>query len=234
MRRGRGRAAAPLLAAAAAVVAIAAALCGLVPMPAAAESPGERPAVGRLLVADRALLDPNFRRTVVLLVEYGEREGAMGLVLNRPAAIEVGSFLADVPGLEEHHDPVFVGGPVEPFRAALLVRAPEPPEHTTPVIGDLHFSTSRSLLERLAGEPRPKESFRVYAGYAGWSPGQLEMEIAAGGWHVLRADPGELFDLPSRRGLDLARRPAALTWRSRAPRTLPAGAHRLMRFAPLS
>lgn len=213
----RGEAARHVLAAAAVAATF---LGGMLPMLAIAASPGEQPGVGRLLVASRDLLDPNFRRTVVLLVEYGEREGAMGLVLNRPAAIEVGSFLADIPGLEDLHDPVFVGGPVEPFRAVLLIRAPERPEHASPVIGDVHFSSSRSLLERLAGAPQPEERFRVYAGYAGWSPGQLEMEIAAGGWHVLRADPGDIFDLPSERLWPEMERRGVAVWTSLGGRRL--------------
>ena len=143
---------------------------------------------GRLLVATPGLVDANFFRTVVLIVEHND-EGAAGVVLNRPSETplcegpldEWGELAADPPL-------VFVGGPVSPGAAVCLAR-PAPnvrPEGFEPVVGGLGVldlgndpSTARGRLDRL----------RIFSGYAGWETGQLEDEIAEGAWYVLDADP---------------------------------------------
>jgi putative transcriptional regulator len=143
---------------------------------------------GRLLVASPNLTDPNFFRTVVLLVEHSE-EGAAGVVLNRPSD----SALAEGPlrGWDAvAADPplVFVGGPVQPTAAVCLARpAPSaPPEGFEPVVDGL------GVLD-LSCDPADVrdglDAVRVFVGYAGWGAGQLEEEIEEGAWYVLPADP---------------------------------------------
>ena len=156
--------------------------------------------VGRLLVASRELRDPSFRETVVLVLEYSRSEGAVGVVVNRPSEIELGRILTDVDGAAELTEPVFIGGPVEPLQFTFLVRAESPPEDSEWVFADVFRSGSRKLLERLATAAPGSETFRAYAGYAGWVRGQLEAEIAAGAWHVLEGSPRRVFDA-SPRGL---------------------------------
>ena len=143
---------------------------------------------GRLLVATPGLVDPNFFRTVVLLVEHNE-EGAAGVVLNRPSDMSLTdgplSAWEDVAA-----DPplVFVGGPVQPAAAVCLGRArPEAtPEGFEPVLDRLGVID----IGREIAELRPAlDRIRVFAGYAGWGPGQLEGEIKEGAWYVLDADP---------------------------------------------
>jgi len=151
----------------------------------------EAPEAGKLLVASRALRDPNFRRSVILLLGYG-RDGAMGLVVNRPAEARLTDVLHGVDDLATDQDVVFWGGPVTEGEVFVLLRAPEPPEGATRVFADVHASRRIDLLRRLlAADPAP--SFRVFAGYAGWGPGQLDGEIERGDWHVLRADSSAVF-----------------------------------------
>ncbi len=151
----------------------------------------ERLEAGSFLVAGRELRDPNFRETVVLVVEHGRREGAVGLVINRPSAVDLSRVVggeAETAGA----DPVFLGGPVEPLELTLLMRSREPVERADPVFDDVFFSSDRGLLEELARSR--SATFRAYAGYAGWAPGQLELEISVGGWHVMDGRAETLFE----------------------------------------
>lgn len=148
---------------------------------------------GQLLVASPVLDDPNFDRTVVLLLEHTE-DGALGLVLNRPS----GTSLDDALPLwvEQAAQPaqVFVGGPVEPQAAICLAEslaAAEPQgwrvlDSVGPTLGVLDLGADPSATR---GELR----LRVFAGYAGWSAAQLETEISMGGWYVLDARPADVL-----------------------------------------
>jgi len=128
---------------------------------------------GRLLVATPVLGDPNFRRTVVLVVEDEPEEGTLGVVLNRPTKVPVGRVLEPWTDLVSNPSVVFRGGPV----SALPSR-----------VGLIDLDTPPQLV---AGGIA---SFRVFAGYAGWGPGQLQAEIDEGAWYVLSAEPADVFD----------------------------------------
>jgi putative transcriptional regulator len=153
-------------------------------------------AQGKFLVAGRPLMDPNFRETVVLLIRYGP-DGAMGLVINRPVQLKLSTVLPDIKELDRRKETLYLGGPVEPNRVLLLVRSAKPPEASMPVFGDVYLSSSQKVLERLIKKPVKEERFRIYAGYAGWAPKQLESEFDRGHWHVLKADTETLFDKKS-------------------------------------
>ena len=158
---------------------------------------GPDPKAGRLLVATPLLGDPNFRRSVVLIVEHEIVEGTLGVVLNRPTEIPVGRVLEQWTDLTTDPSVVFRGGPVQPDSALALALVPGTDEPLgwraldgAPALarlGLLDLDTPPRLLE-----PAIKE-LRVYAGYAGWSPGQLEAEIDEGAWLVLTAKPGDVF-----------------------------------------
>jgi putative transcriptional regulator len=143
---------------------------------------------GRLLVATPGLVDPNFFRTVLLVVEHND-EGAAGVILNRPSDTPLESSPLD-DWREVAADPplVFVGGPVSPESAVCLARATPygSPDGWEPVIGGLGVL---DLGRGLASVRTVVDRVRVFAGYAGWSPGQLEDEVAEGSWYVLDADP---------------------------------------------
>ncbi|MEX2537455.1 MAG: YqgE/AlgH family protein [Actinomycetota bacterium] len=143
---------------------------------------------GRLLVATPHLLDPNFFRTVVLVVEHSE-EGAAGVVLNRPSDTELSEGpLGDWERIAADPPLVFVGGPVAPGAAVCLAKsAPEErPPGWQPVVDGLGVLD----LGHEVDEIRPGvDRVRVFAGYSGWGAGQLEMEIDDGSWYVVDADP---------------------------------------------
>lgn len=149
-------------------------------------------ATGKLLVAREGLQDPNFSRTVVLLVRYDE-SGAMGLVLNRQSHMRLDHLLPHLERSLDDHDPVFIGGPVAVRQATILSTTDEPQVGQVPVLGNLYATGDLRLLERMVTRPSPGERFRVYAGHAGWAPGQLEAEVLSLGWFVFPATTDDVF-----------------------------------------
>jgi putative transcriptional regulator len=133
---------------------------------------------GQLLIASPSLQDPNFHRTVVLVTEHTD-EGAMGLVLNRPADTPVDEVAPELALLVDGDDPVYVGGPVGEEAVIVLAEFEDPSEAAAPVMGALGFvpagADESDLAERLLRA-------RVFAGYAGWGPGQLDGEIEEESW----------------------------------------------------
>ena len=166
--------------------------------PSAVHPAGFRPIpnleAGVLLVARPGLPDPNFARTVILLVDYGEG-GAMGLIINRPSRHRLSQALPDVEGLAERADLVYLGGPVAPQRMGLLLRAVAPPESSLHVVDDIYFTVSQDVLgEAVESDEAP---FHAFAGYAGWGPGQLDNELARGDWRLAQADAEIVFEQAS-------------------------------------
>jgi len=152
---------------------------------------------GRLLIATAVLSDPNFRRTVVLVVEHEEEQGTLGVVLNRPTQVPVDQVLEPWMDLATSPSVVFSGGPVATNSALALALVPgtdEPvgwhPLDGSPAVARLGLVD----LDAPPGLLAPAvASLRVYAGYAGWSAGQLEAEIGEGAWYVLPAEQGDAF-----------------------------------------
>ncbi len=147
---------------------------------------------GRLLFATPALFDPNFRRTVVLVGEHGQ-EGAMGLVLNRPADVTVGEAVPPLAALAGEESRVYVGGPVQPEAVLVLAEFDDPGAAASIVVGDVGFASSEGDLEELGEAVRRA---RVFAGYSGWGPGQLEAELEEESWLVEPAEGVDLFPEP--------------------------------------
>ena len=158
---------------------------------------GSDPKAGRLLVATPVLGDPNFRRAVVLIVEHEVTEGTLGVVLNRPTKIPVGQVLEQWTELATDPSVLFRGGPVAQNSALALAMVPGKEEPLGWRALDGAPALARLGLLDLDAPPRllapAITSLRVYAGYAGWSPGQLEAEIDEGAWFVLPAEPGDVF-----------------------------------------
>jgi len=158
---------------------------------------GSDPKAGRLLVATPLLGDPNFRRSVVLIVEHEVAEGTLGVVLNRPTKVPVGQVLEQWTELATDPSVVFRGGPVSPNSALALAMVPGKDEPLGWRALDGAPALARLGLLDLDTPPRllapAISSLRVYAGYAGWSPGQLQAEIDEGAWYVVTAEPGDVF-----------------------------------------
>ncbi len=167
-----------------------------------AQSMAAQPATGKFLVAARGLSDPNFERSVVLLVQHGEG-GSLGLVVNRPTGVPLAKLFAGEPLLARQDGILFAGGPVGAGRFLLLLRARRPPEGSQRVFADVYLGWSPEALR----DARGVTDWRVYSGYAGWAPGQLDAEIARGDWHLLPAEVPLLFEQrPERVWEELARR----------------------------
>ncbi len=151
-----------------------------------------RLAKGVFLVASRDLTDPNFRRSVVLLVAHGE-DGAMGVVVNRPTPLTLRQVLPDIGELAERSDQLYIGGPVATSQITLLMRATAPPDNAEHVFRDVYFTGSLKTLMRHIRDENVAETMQAYAGYAGWAPGQLEGEVKRGDWGLAEADVELLF-----------------------------------------
>lgn len=143
---------------------------------------------GKLLVASPALADPNFARTVVLITEHGE-EGAMGIVLNRPSDAEVSDVLPELAEIAAE-EPIFVGGPVQPEALVVLGEFSDPGKAAWIVVADVGLVSAATDIEEL---PEAVRRGRVYAGFSGWGPDQLEAEIEEEAWIIEPPIPPEIF-----------------------------------------
>ena len=161
----------------------------------AAGSLEEAPSRGKFLIASRELVEPTFARRVVLLLDHDERRGGIGLVINRPSRMPLAQI---VPGLEQfatREDHIRSGGPVERNRLFMLIRVDVRLPGTERVLADTYgSSTLRPLRDLIASGEAESAEFVVYAGYAGWAPGQLEAEIDRGDWHVAPGRSEHVFD----------------------------------------
>jgi putative transcriptional regulator len=145
---------------------------------------------GKLLIASPALVDPNFHRTVILIAEH-TGEGAMGLVLNRPAETLVADVVPGLSPLAEDDAPVYFGGPVASDSVIVLAEFDDPELAGVLLDGDLGFVGSESgEMSDVAGGVRRA---RVYAGHAGWGPGQLEGELEEDSWIIEPPERAEIF-----------------------------------------
>ncbi|MDT8420230.1 MAG: YqgE/AlgH family protein [Desulfuromonadales bacterium] len=147
---------------------------------------GFSPQRGRLLVAGESMRDPRFAESVVLLLKH-DQSGTVGLIMNNRSDL-IPHGLPDEVAAGIHY--LYFGGPVEPFNVSVLVFAQEPPEEAREILTGVYL-TSPAGLERLLAQGKTVR-FRVFLGYAGWAPGQLEMELAHGAWQVHPAE-GELL-----------------------------------------
>jgi len=146
---------------------------------------------GKLLLASPALADPNFARSVVLVAEHTE-EGAMGLVLNRPAEATIADAAPELEELIDGEEPLYVGGPVQPSAVLVLGAFTNPTAAGLLISDDVGFlSAQADFAESLAATHR----LRVFAGHAGWGPGQLDEELEREDWIVETPRPEELFSV---------------------------------------
>lgn len=142
---------------------------------------------GRLLISGGALYDPNFRHTVVLIGEHNA-DGALGVVLNRALNVTVEQAFPPLQNLVPPQEPLFQGGPVRPESPVLLAELADPELADILVFGSVGF-----LVGDVSDSIQPSIlRARVFAGYSGWGPGQLEAEMAADSWII---DPARVEDV---------------------------------------
>lgn len=161
---------------------------------------------GHLLVAMPALADPNFHRTVSLVCEHNSH-GALGVVINRPLDMTLDEVLEQF-GLDTADAviagaPVYQGGPVQTERGFVVHDGPRDFEGTLRIQPGLAITTSRDILEAMAAGSGPAHTL-VALGYAGWSAGQLEQELAENAWLSVPAAPEVLFRTPVQRRWEAA------------------------------
>lgn len=175
-------------------------------------------AAGCLLLATPGLLDPNFVDTVVLLLDVNA-EGALGVVLNRPTVVPVSEVLGEWGDVVEEPEVLFQGGPVSTDGALAVAHALPGGEGGAgfrPVwgrVGLLDLDTPRELVEGTV------DRLRIFAGYAGWGPGQLEAEVAEGSWYVVPGLVDDVFGEDTRdlRREVLRRQPGELAFHANRP-----------------
>lgn len=167
----------------------AALLCLLLAAPAGAQ-PAEPPN-GVLLVAKPGLADPNFRETVVLVTQSGD-SSTIGVILNRPTTLSARELLPDAPGAESLEEPVYFGGPVMRQTVVALFHSGSAPRASAfHILKGVYLSMHPANIEPLLSQPGQR--YRLYAGFAGWAPRQLESELERDGWYLLPASEALVF-----------------------------------------
>jgi putative transcriptional regulator len=151
---------------------------------------------GKFLVASPNLGDPRFAEAVILLIHY-DNQGAMGVVINRPTKLRLSDAFPDTEEFKQRTDTIYFGGPVAITQILILIRSPIQKEESFPVLKDVYMSSSLKVFHEMVDSDRKGINFRMYAGYAGWAPGQLEAEVLRGDWYILPADSDTIFEKPS-------------------------------------
>jgi putative transcriptional regulator len=152
---------------------------------------------GKLLIAGPTLLDPNFWRTVVLMVEHSD-EGALGLVLNRPSETTVGDAVPQLDQLVELDEPLYIGGPVQPSSVIVLAQLEDPDDAALISFDDVGVIGTGDDPDQ---PPAGVRQGRAFVGHSGWGPGQLDVELERGDWittparldYAFAAEPRELW-----------------------------------------
>jgi len=159
------------------------------------------------LIAMPAMADPHFANSLTYVCEHS-KDGALGIVVNKPIDMTLSALFEqiDIPlsSTERRAAPVHFGGPVQVDRGFVLHRPLGNWQSTLAISDDLGLTTSKDVLEAVGRGDGPRDVL-VSLGYAGWSAGQLEQELAQNAWLTVEADPDLMFGLPAE-----ARLPAAM------------------------
>lgn len=147
---------------------------------------------GVLLVAGKNLYDPNFEKTIILVTEYTE-DGTIGLIINRPTEMTVAEALPKLSDYMPYLDFLYLGGPIATTSISLLLKSVTPIPGTDQVIANIYHINTLDLFNVLLMKNIDKRYIRIYAGFAGWAPGQLESELIRGDWYIWHADIDLIF-----------------------------------------
>ncbi len=149
--------------------------------------------VGKLLVSSRDLSDPNFAESVVLLIHY-DQQGTLGLMINHRTRVPISRTIQDLDTGKHGSDPIYIGGPVQMNAVFGLFRSRKKPDEGASVLSEVYLVSSKALLEKTLAAISGPSDLRLYLGYCGWAAGQLENEVRGGGWWILDANAGVVFD----------------------------------------
>jgi putative transcriptional regulator len=145
------------------------------------------------LVATRDLIDPWFGRSVVLLLNH-DSDGSLGLIINRRFQTTLADAVPDLQQGEADRHPIFFGGPLGSHQVFMLLRNQKPIPQAHHIAGDIYFSADRAVLDHALEQKTPRSELHFYLGYASWTAGQLEQEMARGSWHLISGDSATVFE----------------------------------------
>ena len=152
-----------------------------------------KPSAAIVIAARAELPDANFKDSILLVMNNVGR-APVGVIINRPTRIAVSQLFPENDRLAALPDKVYFGGPVGVTTVSFLFRADAPQEQALQVLDGVYFSMSIRLLDKLLARDKPMDGLRIFAGYAGWAPGQLEAEIARGDWTLSPAKADTIFE----------------------------------------
>ncbi|KOR30298.1 hypothetical protein TI04_06400 [Achromatium sp. WMS2] len=152
----------------------------------------------QFLIAMPGLMDPNFSRTVTYVCEHSS-EGAMGIIINRPIEVGLGTMLdqlqINITAPEVRTIPIYLGGPVQIDRGFVLHTGSQTWDSTIKITDNINITTSKDILEAIAQGKGPSQVL-IALGYAGWTSGQIEQEISANSWLISHPDSEIIFNTP--------------------------------------
>jgi putative transcriptional regulator len=150
-------------------------------------------APGLFLVAPRHAADRSFAETVVLLLHH-DQTGTLGVVINRPTNIAISRVFEDMKPAQRINNLAYAGGPVQAEAVLALYRSNKKIDDAAPVLGDVYLISTKAALDKVFGSKPTAKNLRVYLGYTGWAPGQLEHEMELEMWRTLPGDSESVFD----------------------------------------
>ena len=153
----------------------------------------ERQVLGFFLVASEEMQDPRFKEAVILVTPHHRGE-VVGVVVNKPTEAAVSTLFPDSELKDQHARQLYSGGPLSKQSLLFLIRSKKQPKASLRIFDDVFLSADSKVLEQVLRHPRPFTGLRVFSGYAGWKPGQLEAEVKKGSWLLREADTEILFN----------------------------------------
>ena len=153
----------------------------------------ERQVLGFFLVASEEMQDPRFKQAVILVTPHHRGE-VVGVVVNKPSETAVSTLFPQSELKDEHSRQLYFGGPLSKQSLLFLISSKKQPEASLRIFDDVFLSADSNVLQQVLRHPRPFAGLRVFSGYAGWKPGQLEAEVKKGYWLLREADTEILFN----------------------------------------
>jgi putative transcriptional regulator len=153
----------------------------------------ERQVLGFFLVASEEMQDPRFKEAVILVTPHHRGE-VVGVVVNKPTETAVSTLFPQSELNDEHSGQLYFGGPVSGQSLLYLIRSKKQPKASLRIFDDVFLSADSKVLEQVLRHPKPFAGLRIFSGYAGWKPGQLEAEVEKGYWLLREADTEILFN----------------------------------------
>jgi len=153
----------------------------------------ERQVFGFFLVASEEIQDPRFKEAVILVTPHHRGE-VVGVVVNRPTEIAVSTLFPQSELKDEHSRQLYFGGPLSMQSLLFLISSKKQPDASLRIFDNVFLSADSKVLEQVLRHPKPFAGLRIFSGYAGWKPGQLEAEVEKGYWLLREADTEILFD----------------------------------------